>query len=154
MHPYLNVKPTYPPTFLSYNGTRHGGGFWNDPQATMLLFPLAFGLMCMVVLCHFIKLKYFPNTCWVSSHPTEAANRSTRITPARVRSRSTIQQLTRRVDLLTNILIELVQEERIIEPELVQEEIIIDPELEKNIYNEDNNDETKTEISSLDSVEV
>lgn len=90
----------------------------------------------MVVSCYCIKEKYCPNMFWVSSHPTELANR-TRIrdniplTPIRVQP--TIQQLTRQVDLLTSILLELVQDEKSI-----------------------NNDETKTETSEtiLDNVEV
>ena len=141
MDPYLNVKPTASPT-LFYNGTRHGGGFWSDPQTPMLLFPLALFLVCSGILCNFIKLKYCPNTCWVSSHPTEAANRPIR-RPIRVQPRPTIQQLTRQVDVLTSVLLELVQDENRIIDELEKNN---DEDIE-NDNDQNNNDETKTETS-------
>jgi|TARA_B100001093_G_C26839511_1_gene1019890 hypothetical protein len=151
MHPYLNVKPTYSPTFLSYNGTRSGPGIWGDPQTPMLLFPLALFLICSGILCNFIKLKYCPNTCY--RHPTEGANNLRRRTPVRtpvrVEPTPTIQQLTRQVDVLTSVLLELVQNEN-----RIQDENRIQNELEKNneedIENnndQNNNDETKTETS-------
>ena len=142
MDPYLNIKPSAYPTFLSYNGTRQGPGFWGDPTTPTLLFPLAFGLCFMIVWCHCIKLKYFPNTCWVSSHPTEAANRPIRRATVRVQSRRTIQQLTRQVDILTGILLELVQDENEIQNELEKNNNEEDID-----NNENNNDETKTETS-------
>ena len=148
MDPYLNVKPTASPTFLFYNGTRHGGGFWSDPQTPTLLFPLAFFLVCSGILCNFIKLKYCPNTCWVSSHPTEAANREAanrpiRRTHVRVQPTPTIQQLTRQVDVLTSVLLELVQDENRIVDELEKNN---DEDIENN-NDQNNNDETKTETS-------
>ena len=148
MDPYLNVKPTASPTFLFYNGTRHGGGFWSDPQTPMLLFPLALFLVCSGILCNFIKLKYCPNTCWVSSHPTEAANREAanrpiRRRPDRVQPTPTIQQLTRQVDVLTSVLLELVQDENRIIDELEKNN---DEDIE-NDNDQNNNDETKTETS-------
>ena len=143
MDPYLNVKPTASPTFLFYNGTRHGGGFWSDPQTPMLLFPLALFLVCSGILCNFIKLKYCPNTCWVSSHPTEAANRPIRRRPDRVQPTPTIQQLTRQVDVLTSVLLELVQDENRIIDELEKNN---DEDIE-NDNDQNNNDETKTETS-------
>ena len=141
MDPYLNIKPSASPTFLSYNGTRHSIDIWNSPNTPMLLVMLLFALIFMVVSCYCIKEKYFPNTCWVSTHPTELANRITR-RPVRVEprpTRSTIEQLTRRVDLLTNVLIELVQED---------ENNIYNNELKKddNELKKDDN-ETKTESS-------
>ena len=147
MDPYLNIKPTASPT-LFYNGTRHGGGFWSDPTTPMLLFPLALLLICSGILFNFIKLKYCPNTCWVSRREAEH-NPIPRRTPVRVQPTPTIQQLTRQVDVLTSVLLELVQNENII-----QNENRINDELEKN-NNEDiennnhqnNNDETKTETS-------
>jgi hypothetical protein len=135
MDPYLNIKPTASPTFLSYNGTRHSLGFWDDPNTPTLLIILVFILLFIVALCNGIKEKYFPNTCWVSTHPTELANRTIRdnipLTPIRVQP--TIEQLTTQVDILTSILLELVENE-----------------LEKN------NDETKTETSetTLECIEV
>ena len=139
MHSYLNVKPTYSPRFLSYNGTRHSLDFWDDPNAPTLLVMLVFALIFMVVSCYCIKEKYCPNMFWVSSHPTELSNR-TRIrdniphrTPIRVEPRPTIEELTRQVDILTNVLIELVQD--------------------KNSINDDEYDEKKTEISQ-ESVDV
>jgi hypothetical protein len=148
MNPYLNIKPSGSPTLLSYNGTRQGVDFWNDPQTPTLLVILVFILLIIVVLCYGIKEKYFPNTCWVSTHPTELANRIIR-TPVRVEprpTRPTIEQLTRKVDLLTNVLIELVQED---------ENNIYNDELKKhdNELKRDDN-ETKTESSEtiLDNV--
>lgn len=135
MDPYLNIKPTASPTFLSYNGTRHSLGFWDDPNTPTLLIILVFILLFIVALCNGIKEKYFPNTCWVSTHPTELANRTIRdnipLTPIRVQP--TIEQLTTQVDILTSILLELAENE-----------------LEKN------NDETKTETSetTLECIEV
>ena len=152
MDPYLNIKPTASPT-LFYNGTRSGGGFWADPGVPYLAVPLVLFLVCTCVLCNFIKLKYCPNTCWVSPHPTEAANdtRIRRRTHVRVQPAPTIEQLTRQVDVLTGILLELVQDENEIQDEL--EKNINE---EENDNNENNNDETKTEISerTLESVEV
>ena len=157
MHPYLNVKPTYPPTFLPYNGTRSGPGFWGDPTTPMLLIPLALFLICSGILCNFIKLKYCPNTCWVSSHPTEAANRPIRRTPVRVQPTPTIQQLTRQVDVLTSVLLELVQDENRIQDEL-EKNINEDIENNENNNDQNNNDETKTETSeiseTLETIEV
>ena len=153
MDPYLNIKPSPSPTFLYYNGTRQGPGFWGDPTTPMLLFPLALFFICMFILCDVIKLKYCPNTCWVSPHPTEAANdtRIRRRTHVRVQPAPTIEQLTRQVNVLTGILLELVQDENEIQDEL--EKNINE---EENDNNENNNDETKTEISerTLESVEV
>ena len=151
MDPYLNIKPTASPTFLSYNGTRHGGGFWADPGVPFLAVPLVLFLVSTCVLCNFIKLKYCPNTCY--RHPTEGANNLRRrtpvITPVRVEPTPTIQQLTRQVDVLTSVLLELVQNEN-----RIQDENRIQNELEKNneedIENnndQNNNDETKTETS-------
>ena len=142
MDPYLNVKPTASPT-LFYNGTRHGGGFWSDPQTPMLLFPLALFLICFGILCNFIKLKYCPNTCWVSRHPTEEANMIIRRTPVRVQPTPTIQQLTRQVDVLTSVLLELVQDENRIQDELEKN----NNENIENNNDQNNNDETKTETS-------
>ena len=143
MHPYLNVKPTYPPTFLSYNGTRSGPGIWGDPKTPMMLFPLALFLICSCILFNFIKLKYCPNTCWVSRREAEHYP-IPRTTPVRVQPTPTIQQLTRQVDVLTSVLLELVQDEN-----RIQDENIIQQELEKNNEEdiENNNDETKTETS-------
>ena len=50
MDPYLNIKPSPSPTFLYYNGTRQGPGFWGDPTTPMLLFPLALFFICMFIL--------------------------------------------------------------------------------------------------------
>tara|TARA_Y100000816_G_scaffold176075_1_gene126931 strand:- start:794 stop:1279 length:486 start_codon:yes stop_codon:yes gene_type:complete len=152
MDPYLNIKPSASPTFLSYNGTRSGPGIWGDPQTPMLLFPLALFLICSGILCNFIKLKYCPNTCWVSSHPTEAQHYPIRRTPVRVEPTPTIQQLTREVDVLTRVLFELVQNQN-----GIQNENEIQDELEKNINedienNENNNDETKTETSETSQI--
>ena len=61
MNPYLNIKPSGSPTLLSYNGTRQGVDFWNDPQTPTLLVILVFILLIIVVLCYGIKEKYFPN---------------------------------------------------------------------------------------------
>ena len=137
MDPYLNIKPTPSPTFLSYNGTRHSLGFWDDPNTPTLLIILIFILLFIFVLCNSIKEKYFPNTCWVSSHPTELANRTIRdnipLTPIRVVRN--FEQLTRQVDMLTSLFLELAENE-----------------LEKNNYEDINNNETKTETS--DCVEV
>lgn len=140
MDPYLNIKPSASPTFLSYNGTRHSLGFWDDPNTPTLLIILIFILLFIVVICCCIKEKYCPNICWVSSHPTELANRTIRdnipLTPIRVQP--TIEQLTTQVDMLTSILLELAENE-----------------LEKNNYEDINNNETKTETSeTLDCVEV
>ena len=132
MHSYLNVKPTYSPTLLSYNGTRSSYDIWNDPNAPMLLVMLLFLLISFIVLCYCIKEKCCPNMCWVSSHPTELSNRIIR-RPVRVEPRPTIEELTRQVDILTNVLIELVQD--------------------KNSINDDEYDEKKTEISQ-ESVDV
>lgn len=135
MDPYLNIKPSASPTFLSYNDTRHSLDFWNDPTTPMLLVILLFILLFIVVICYCIKEKYCPNTCWVSTYPTELANRTIirdniPLTPIRVQP--TIEQLTRQVDVLTTILLELAENE-----------------LEKN------NDETKTETSdTIDCIEV
>ena len=113
MDPYLDIKPSASPTFLSYNGTRHSLGFWDDPSTPTLLFILAFILSFIVVICCCIKEKYCPNICWVSSHPTELANRTIRdnipLTPIRVQP--TIEQLTTQVDMLTSILLELAENE-------------------------------------------
>lgn len=135
MDPYLNIKPSASPTFLSYNDTRHSLDFWNDPNTPTLLVILLFILLFIVVICYGIKEKYCPNICWVSSHLTELANRTIirdniPLTPIRVQP--TIEQLTRQVDVLTTILLELAENE-----------------LEKN------NDETKTETSdTIDCIEV
>ena len=149
MDPYLNIKPTASPT-LFYNGTRSGGGFWADPSVPFLAVPLVFFLVSTCVLCNFIKLKYCPNTCWVSSHPTEAQHYPRRRTPVRVEPTPTIQQLTRQVDVLTSVLLELVQNEN-------GNENVIQDELEKNINedienNDNNNDETKTETSETSQI--
>ena len=148
MDPYLNIKPTASPT-LFYNETRHGGGFWADPGVPFLAVPLVLFLVSTCVLCNFIKLKYCPNTCWVSRHPTEDANMIIRRTPVRVQPTPTLQQLTREVDVLTRVLFELVQNQN-----GIQNENEIQDELEKNneedIENnndQNNNDETKTETS-------
>ena len=134
MDPYLNIKPSASPTFLSYNGTRHSLGFWDDPNTPTLLIILIFILLFIFVLCNSIKEKYFPNTCWVSRHPTELANRTIRdnipLTPIRVQPN--IEQLTRQVDMLTSILLELAENE-------------LEKNNDEDIVN--NNDETKTETS-------
>ena len=137
MDPYLNIKPTASPT-LFYNGTRSGGGFWADPGVPYLAVPLVLFLVSTCVLCNFIKLKYCPNTCWVSSHPTEAQHYPRR-TPVRVEPTPTIQQLTRQVDVLKSVFLELVQNENEIREEL---EKYINEDIENN---DNNNDETKTE---------
>ncbi len=142
MDPYLNIKPTASPT-LFYNGTRHGGGFWADPGVPFLAVPLVLFLASTCVLCNFIKLKYCPNTCWVSRHPTEAVNRPIRRTPVRVQPTPTIQQLTRQVDVLTSVLLELVQDENRIQDELEKN----NNENIENNNDQNNNDETKTETS-------
>ena len=142
MDPYLNIKPTASPT-LFYNGTRNGGGFWADPGVPFLAVPLVLFLVSTCVLCNFIKLKYCPNTCWVSRHPTEEANMIIRRTPVRVQPTPTIQQLTRQVDVLTSILLELVQDENRIQDELEKNN---DEDIENN-NDQNNNDETKTETS-------
>ena len=143
MDPYLNIKPTASPT-LFYNETRHGGGFWADPGVPFLAVPLVLFLVSTCVLCNFIKLKYCPNTCWVSRHPTEDANMIIRRTPVRVQPTPTLQQLTREVDVLTSVLLELVQDENRIRDELEKN---INEDIENNENNENNNDETKTETS-------
>lgn len=132
MDPYLNIKPSASPTFLSYNGTRHSIGIWNDPNTPTHLVILVFILLFIAALYYGVKEKYFPNTCWISAHPTELANRTIR-TPVSVEPRPTIAQLTRKVDILTSVLIELVQNEN----------NFYDDELEKH----KDNDETKTESS-------
>ena len=143
MDPYLNIKPTASPT-LFYNGTRHGGGFWADPTTPMLLFPLALFLICSCILCNFIKLKYCPNTCWVSRREAEHYP-IPRTTPVRVQPTPTIQQLTRQVDVLTSVLLEMVQDENRINDEL--EKNNNEEDIENNNYQNNNNDETKTETS-------
>ena len=156
MDPYLNIKPTASPT-LFYNGTRSGGGFWAEPGVPFLAVPLVLFLVSTCVLCNFIKLKYCPNTCWVSRHPTEH-HPIPRTTPVRVQPTPTIQQLTRQVDVLTSVLLELVQDENRIRDELEKN---INEDIENNENNENNNDETKTETSetsqiseTLESIEV
>ena len=134
MDPYLNIKPSASPRFLSYNGTRHSLGFWDDPSTPTLLLILLFILLFILVICFRIKEKYCPNICWVSSHPTELANRTIRdnipLTPIRVQP--TIEQLTTQVDMLTSILLELAENE-------------LEKNNDEDIVN--NNDETKTETS-------
>ena len=159
MDPYLNIKPTASPT-LFYNGTRSGGGFWAEPGVPFLAVPLVLFLVSTCVLCNFIKRKYCPNTCY--RHPTEGANNLIRRTPVRtpvrVEPTPTIQQLTRQVDVLTSVLLELVQDENRIRDELEKN---INEDIENNENNENNNDETKTETSetsqiseTLESIEV
>ena len=127
MDPYLDIKPSASPTFLSYNGTRHSLGFWDDPTTPTLLVILAFILLFIVVICCCIKEKYCPNICWVSSHPTELANRTIirdniPLTPIRVQP--TIEQLTTQAKKL---------------------KIILKKKIEKEI--EKNNEKIKKEIS-------
>ena len=133
MDPYLNIKLSDSPTLLSYNGTRHRLDLWDDPNTPTLLVMLVFALVFMVILCYCIKEKYCPNICWGSSHPTELANRrrvinNIPLTSIRVEPTPTIEQLTRKVDILTNVLIELVQDENGIHDETKTEtsETILD----------------------------
>ena len=141
MDPYLNIKPTASPT-LFYNGTRHGGGFWADPGVPFLAVPLVLFLVSTCVLCNFIKLKYCPNTCWVSRREAEHYP-IPRTTPVRVQPTPTIQQLTRQVDVLTSVLLEMVQDENRINDELEKNN---NEDIENN-NDQNNNDETKTETS-------